>query len=336
MIKPINSEQRLEDLRKKVVNINQEKILISNFYETEQEQDLTEPANCNGYGRIRHFKLLTSEGWPQNKLPIEPAYKALGVQAASTLRTQLFQIAACNWRCWYCFVPLDLRSADLNYSKWFSASELIDLYLKECDPPRVIVLSGGQPDLVPEWILWMMSALHSRNLEHKVYLWSDDNLSSDFFWHFLNEDQIEFVRCYKNYGKVGCFKGFDKESFSFNTAADPFLFDKQFEVIERYINLGIDIYAYVTLTTPSTDSIDKKLRIFIDRLQNVDRNLPLRTIPLEIKVFTPVLSRINNSNRIALTNQNIAIKIWQDELKNRFSNIELEKPITDILFHKKC
>lgn len=324
-----------EDLRRKAVDLSQEKILISNFHGTEQESDLTEPANCNGYGRIRHFKLFTSEGWPQNPLPIEPAYKALGLPVTPMIRTQLFQIAICNWRCWYCFVPDDLRSAAPNHSRWFSAFELINLYLQEPNHPRVIVLSGGQPDLVPEWIPWMMSALRLRGLEHKTYLWSDDNLSTDFFWRFLNNNQLGTIQSFRNYGKVGCFKGFDQESFSFNTTADPSLFYKQFELMKRFVNFGIDIYAYVTLTTPSADSIEQKVRIFVDKLQEIDVNFPLRTIPLEIKVFTPIQSRIKFANKIALENQQIAVRVWQDELRNRYSKIELTKPITEVLFQKK-
>ena len=51
----------------------------------------------------------------------------------------------------------------------------------------VLDLTGGQPDLVPEWILWMMCELRARGLERKVYVWSDDNLSNDYFWRFLSE-----------------------------------------------------------------------------------------------------------------------------------------------------
>jgi len=55
----------------------------------------------------------------------------------------------------------------------------------------MIDLSGGQPDLTPEWIPWMMEELNNRGLTDKVYLWSDDNLSNDYFWKYLSDAEID-------------------------------------------------------------------------------------------------------------------------------------------------
>ncbi|WP_148701798.1 radical SAM protein [Candidatus Nitrososphaera evergladensis] len=303
---------------------------------SEQEVDLSEAPNCGGLGRIRHFKIETSTGWPSNPLPIAPACKALNLPMQDVMRAQVFQNGACNWRCWYCFVPFNLLSADVERSRWVSASDLVNLYLNENDRPSVIDLSGGQPDLIPEWTPWMMEELIARGLQDSVYLWSDDNLSNDYFWRYLSGEQLELVRGYKNYGRVCCFKGFDRESFSFNTLADPDLFDFQFELIRKFIELGIDTYAYVTLTSPAdTDRISLKVRNFVDKLQQVHTNLPLRTIPLEIAIFSPVKSRITTSNNDAisraLTNQEVAIQEWNNELRRRYSDNELARPITQVI-----
>ena len=67
-----------------------------------------------GFGRIRHFRRSTSPGWPSNPLPIDPACKFLGTPAEDVARAQVFQNAVCNWRCWYCFVPFELLSANLS------------------------------------------------------------------------------------------------------------------------------------------------------------------------------------------------------------------------------
>ncbi len=63
----------------------------------------------------------------------------------------------------------------------------------------------------------MMRELIDRGLDDDVYLWSDDNLSNDYFWAFLSVEDRALIRAYKNYGKVCCFKGYDSESFAFNT-----------------------------------------------------------------------------------------------------------------------
>src|SRR5205807_1374509 len=144
--------------------------------------------------------------------------------------------------CWYCFVPYDLLAANKDRSEWHSAASLIDLYLELPDRPSVIDLTGGQPDLVPEWIPWMLEELRRHDLDRSVYVWSDDNLSNDYFWRYLSDDQQQLVATSRMYGRVGCFKGFDPVSFSFNTKAAPELFDRQFELFARHLRSGVDIY----------------------------------------------------------------------------------------------
>src|SRR6266581_5747121 len=256
--------------RKESIDLDGRRLLITTFRNTDQEKDLSEPANANGFGRVRHFRRITTAGWPLNPLPIDPACKALGLQPVDMIRAQAFQNASCNWRCWYCFVPFDLLAANRKYSDWLGPAQLVDLYLSQDDPPRMIDLTGGQPDLVPEWVPWMMNELRNRGLDENTYLWSDDNLSNDYFWRFLSDKESELVATYKNYGKVCCFKGFDEESFAFNTAAEPELFDKQFDVMKRLMSTGIDLYSYVTITTPSTTDLSDHLRRFVDRLQKLD------------------------------------------------------------------
>jgi hypothetical protein len=48
--------------------------LITRFYGTEHEKDLSEPPNCDGLGRVRHFVRQTSMGWPPNPLPLLTLY----------------------------------------------------------------------------------------------------------------------------------------------------------------------------------------------------------------------------------------------------------------------
>jgi uncharacterized Fe-S cluster-containing radical SAM superfamily protein len=334
----IDTEKASINFRLKSIDLINRKLLVSNLIGSEQEKDLKQKPNCEGFGRIRHFTTKSSPNWPLNPLPIQPACKALGLSKMMDMSAQVFQNAVCNWRCWYCFVPFNLLSGDLNHSKWFSSSDLINMYLKEDERPYIIDLSGGQPDLIPEWVPWMMNELRERNLEKNIYLWSDDNMSNDYFWKYLSDKEIELVRSYKNYGRVCCFKGFDGESFSFNTRASPDLFDKQFQLIKKFIELDIDVYAYATFTSPNNDSIQQKIKVFVDKLQIVDENLPLRLVPLEIIPFTPVKSRTNSFNSKLISDairiQQSVIYEWQNELKERYSDMKLSTPITEITFKR--
>ncbi|MBF2067548.1 MAG: hypothetical protein IGS39_24490 [Calothrix sp. C42_A2020_038] len=318
----INTEVLSARYRAASVDLEGRRLLITNFLNTEQEKDLSEPPNCGGIGRIRHFRRLVSSSWPLNPLPIDPAILALGLPSTDMIRAQVFQNAACNWRCWYCYVPFDLLRANPDYSDWLSPATLIDRYLDQPDPPPIIDLTGGQPDLVPEWVPWMMAEIKNRGLEQQIYLWSDDNLSNDYFWKFLSNADIELIATYPKYGRVCCFKGFNAESFAFNTSAEPALFDQQFELLRRLLTLGIDLYAYATFTSPSNVDIAEDMRRFVDRLQMLDENLPLRTVPLQIQEFTPVKQRLNQDIYSVLHNQQIAIEAWRHELESRYSSEE--------------
>jgi uncharacterized Fe-S cluster-containing radical SAM superfamily protein len=306
------------------------RLLVTDFRGSEQERDLTEPANCDSLGRIRHFRSQTSPGWPSNPLPIDPAARSLGVEPGALLRAQVFQNAVCNWRCWYCFVPFNLLSAHPDHSRWVTADELIELYLNEPGRPPVIDLSGGQPDLVPEWVPWTMRALRERGLEGSVYLWSDDNLSNDYFWRYLGTEDIDLIRSFRGYGRVGCFKGFDRESFGFNTAAELDLFDRQFDLIGRLIGLGLDVYAYVTLTSPTKDGVADRIARYVDQLQRVAPLLPLRVVPLEVQVFTPVRARLTPVRREALAHQHQVVEAWTREMDRRFPAAVRNLPIVDV------
>ena len=326
----IDTARASDKYRAAALEVNGRRLLMTNFHGSEQEKDLTEPANCRGFGRIRHFKRGGQGDWPENPLPIVPVCRSLGLPIAEGLRAQVFQNAVCNWRCWYCYVDFKLLAANRKHSEWLGPKDLIDLYLGEHEPPAMIDLSGGQPDLVPEWVPWMMEEVRSRGLQDEIYLWSDDNLSNDFFWRYLTPAQIRLVAEYPRYGRVCCFKGIDAESFGFNTAAEPSLFEHQFELIGRLIGLGINLYAYVTLTTPTSEDLRGRVRRFVDRLQEVDESLPLRTVPLEVRVFTPVQGRMDREKERAIEYQRYAVEAWREELQGRFAESARSQLICDV------
>ena len=305
-----------------------------NIRNTEQEKDLRIPSNCLGFGRIHHFvrnrTYASGKWWPQDPLPIDPACKALGKEAGDAIQAEVFQIAACNFNCWYCFVPHKNLNGNGSLASWLTSDELVSLLIVEKNIPFIIDLSGGHPELTPEWVVWMMKALMNSGKEKDFYIWSDDNLSTDYLWQFLSTREIEIIKSYPNYGKVCCFKGFDAESFAFNTSRPGEYFENQFTLMKRYLQLRIDLYGYVTLTCPDVDSLGNRIKVFVDKLQKIHEYLPLRTIPLEIKAFNPVKPRLTALHIKALENQYLAVKYWKNEIESRFSSELIGNPITDI------
>lgn len=332
-VKSINTEQFAALLRARAIDVDGGRVLISRLAGSGQEVDLTLPVNCGGYGRVRHFRLATTKGWPVNTLPIAPACRALGIAPVPDVMMALvFQNAACAWRCWYCFVPEELLNADPKRSAWFTAAELVELYRGIPDAPRIIDLSGGSPDLVPEWTPWMMRALKDAGLAELTYLWTDDNLSTTYLFDALLEADLSLLRAYPNYGRVCCVKGFDARSFAFNTRAAPEDYDRQFEVLRRVLDLGLDVYGYVTLTSPYDDGVAQGVADLVDRLQTIDPNFPLRVIPLRIQVFTPVEQRLarDDARERSLAVQEEAIAAWTVELERRFPADQRVLPICDV------
>src|SRR4051812_31370889 len=140
--KAIDTDRFSATLRLRGVDAEKRRVAITRFDGSEQELDLTEPANCGGFGRLRHFRRRAGEGWPENPLPIDPAARALGLAGRlEELRAQVFQNAVCNWRCWYCYVDFPLLSGNREHSELLSAAELFDMYLAETARPAMMDLS---------------------------------------------------------------------------------------------------------------------------------------------------------------------------------------------------
>src|SRR2546429_33627 len=97
----IDTDALSRKYRARVVDPDTKRILVSRIGGSKQEGDLTKPPNAGGLGRVRHFYRRTSPHWVSNPLPIDPASSRLGLPVRDSITAQVFQNAACNWRCWY-------------------------------------------------------------------------------------------------------------------------------------------------------------------------------------------------------------------------------------------
>lgn len=317
-------------LRNRAINPSRKEILITQFHGTQQGLDVSK-INCDGYGRIHRYNKPSST-WSPEPIPEEPAAWRLGMSATETQVAQLFQISVCDFRCWYCFVDRASLSGLSKSARFMTTDELVELYLRDSDSSRVIVLTGGQPDITPEWTFWMMHSLEKFGLSNSTYLWQDDNLSCGYTWRYLTPEQREFIRSYANYGRCCCLKSFTAQGFSETTGTAPRFFDRQFELLKKLVSWGVDVYVYLTLTTSTLLDLKSHMARFMDRLQQeVHPNVPLRVVPLEIKRFTPTEGRITPMRDAAIENQYHALQAWQEELHLRFSSQELETPIYEVV-----
>jgi hypothetical protein len=96
------------------------------------------------------------------------------------------------------------------------------------------------------------------------------------------------------------------------------------------VQLGIDVYAYTTLTGPDPGAVAVAVPRFIDRLQQVHPLLPLRLVPLHVKTYGVVVPRLQDVHRLALTVQQEAIAAWNAEVAHRFTAAERAIPMTSV------
>ncbi len=319
-------------MRRRLIRPESREILIARLDNSVESDDDYTDVNCGGFGRIRKFhKFSVHLRAKKGVIPAKPHYR--GLPHVLPYRTQVFQVNGCNWNCWYCFVDDELLVGDAQRGAFLTAERMIDLYLAEDDPPMVLDLSGGQPDLVPEWCLWVMRALDERGLRDTVHVWIDDNLSGRFVRQLLSTEDITYMAQYPHHSRVGCFKGFDEDSFVFNTKAPRSGFGRQFEVMQDFIDDGFDMYAYATFTSLNTSNVGAGMRDFVDRLQAIDPLLPLRTIPLAIKPYSVTRSREVADLEGVLDRQEHAAAAWEEQLLARFTPDQLATPYEEVPFH---
>ncbi len=316
-------------MRQRLLRADQQRVLIADLSGSTESDDEYTRLNCEGFGRRRRFSKFSihlrsrgSDGLAR------PHYR--GLPPVVPYETQVFQLAGCNWACWYCFVDDSLLDGRVDKGKFLTAADLLDLYLEQEDRPAVLDLSGGQPDIVPEWCLWMLEEVARRGLRDKVHVWIDDNLSGRFMRTYLSSEQIRYMAEFPKHSRVGCFKGYDIESFRFNTGAQPSGFATQFSVMRDLIADGFDTYAYATFTGPVTSMMEKSVTEFVDRLQEIDPNLPLRTIPLEVRPYSAAVERVGNTRQEAFDFQYDVVEAWEHELALRFTHADLNLPYEEV------
>ena len=240
------------------------------------------------------------------------------------------QLAGCDYDCNYCYVPKELNVANPKLGKYFSVEEIIDHFLlakeNSKEPMNVIRISGGNPTIVPEIIIDIYNEIKNRQLN--VYLWIDSNLSTPKYLEDLG-DEIKDILKQKNVGVVGCFKGTDKNDFAIITGAEAEYYEEQFETAKWFLDCGTDFYIYLPALVYE-NKIEEKLKRFIERLRELNKNLPLRVEMLVVIDYPWAKLNMDRAEKIGRalpkTDQRIILDLWSNKLLPQFySQEELDK-----------
>lgn len=322
-----NPGLRVSHLRERVLDLGTRAVLISNLAGTSQATDPVGELLAGGFVRrrvFRNYRLHASRARSRDGRPV-PLLR--GASGPGPVESLVFQLSACNFRCWYCYVDFHLLRGSAATGSFMTPDELLRTYLAEARGREALDLSGGEPEMVPEWAYSVLQAVEAHGLRDKIPVWMDTNLSTELMWEVLADGEIEYMARFELHSRAGCLKGVDPESFAFNTRSGPNGFERQFEVVSRLIRDGFDIYLYATLTSPPGHNASAAIPRFMDRLQRIHEDLPLRTIPLSIKTFPAVAKRAPRFDRQAvLREQSATIEAWDRELIRRFSADQLQMP----------
>lgn len=91
----IKFKENFNNCRTSIYKPETRQFLLSRIAGSEQETDMSVPSNCDGFGRIHHFRRNVDK-WVQDPLPNDPVCKALEIPYTDVLEAQVFQIASCN------------------------------------------------------------------------------------------------------------------------------------------------------------------------------------------------------------------------------------------------
>ena len=325
-------EDFCREIRRKILNCESKMVKLTKFVGLDECNDENCYVNCGGIGRIRKYKnfslfLDNANGCRKRLLRgLDPQTKEF--------QTQVFQIIGCNMRCWYCFVDDSILNANESNAVWVSISDMIDIFLQEVSEPMILDLSGGQPDLVPEWCLWVMEELERKGLKDKVYVWLDDNLGTQgVMEECLTQEQIKYMASFPKHSRACCFKGFNDDTCTFNMRNSTIGIKNQIENFKFLYEYGFDLYAYITLTGPKGSADKKEIEKFINNMAEIHPKLPLRIIPLKVAEFEATSTRMNQKYYDALQEQFIAYEYWKAVMAERYTREELEMPYEMVKIH---
>jgi len=273
---------------------------------------------------IYHIKKLKFQNPPYSA-----AYRLKGKWSDIRLysRSFLFHVGGCDYNCNFCYVPPETNACNPNFGKYFSVKEMIEYFKKarkEFDEPiNVIRITGGEATtIIPEIIIETYEEMEKIE---DTYLWIDTNLSTTKYMEKLESDMKSIMQK-KNVGVVGCFKGVSEEDFSMLTGAKQEFYEKQFETAKLFLDWKTDFYVYLPALIYE-NNIEVKTKIFIKKLQELNKNLPLRVEVLIIKDYPAAVKNMELKARegrpTPKNDQRIFFDLWYNKLLPKFYSKEM-------------
>ncbi|MHA1756194.1 MAG: radical SAM protein [Promethearchaeota archaeon] len=295
----------------------EKKVLLANFTDTLMVKDSEGKYSViNDFWRKKTYVKDDDKLLPMHEREFPEPYQVAQYYCGGTWNDFnspfTIQIGFCNIRCFWCYVPENLKSG--KNGKYFTAEEIVKTWIST-EKKGILRLSGGEPFLAPNFIVEIGNEIEKLKDPNR-YLWIDTNLlgfSYEEVVKKLSDLEIPF-------GITGCFKGFDEETFISNTNANIALFKKQFENAKKILdNLGGkgELFFYVPEILQKMNEKEIKIKIlnFSELLSStIHKNAPLRVTILSIKEYEVNKTQMNFDR----LETGLTKKIWFEILKDKY------------------
>lgn len=275
-------------------NMAEKKVLLANLGESSMKNE--ERGNLtivDDFYRVKTYTKPDDMLVPARERDFSEPYMIAQSQVGGTWNDHnapfMVQVAGCNMKCPFCFVPGELKKADPERGKFFTASEVIAMHDEHEPRRRTIRVSGGEPFLAPEFLMELANAMPVHHRQD-LFLWIDTNLAGTKYKDVIGALEDNKV----HYGICGCFKGFDGATFSMNSGCPEKMWETQWKNSKDiFNNLGhhdseyrFFFYVPELAFIPHDTRMFNYLVHFKERLQkDINVNAPLRVTILSLKDY---------------------------------------------------
>jgi uncharacterized Fe-S cluster-containing radical SAM superfamily protein len=256
-------------------------------------------------------------------------------------------VARCPLNCWHCYLYECLKNecglACSNYDTcnhekkselkikedWFSAKEIVESFIqrRQSDLERgiktnVLRITGGEPFLIPTFILEILQELQERNLQNEIFVWTETCLvplaviKNDGNYQ-ISDDLLKSMAKFNNFCVHPCFHGLNSSEFEQITGEKIGDYNHLFTGFKRLLNAGIDVYPTFGSNVSDPDLLEK----FFNEISVIDHHLPLRLALVEYSAgYRPIQERLESqphlkSKVISKEKKDEQIQKWDTILK---------------------
>ncbi|MBU0505665.1 MAG: radical SAM protein [bacterium] len=316
------------ELRNRLITHDGEGVMVANLLGSLEEKDNPEQILMDGLARKKTSFIRGTRKWHEVLVPLKPAAQALKTEEEGCQESLLVQVGACNLRCWYCFVDVNLITGAKDYTKELSVDKVVE-YLKDHQQYKILHISGGEPLLSIEFIQKLQTQLKACLDKKAPYLWMETNLTvSPYDLPIECYSKLETVFQNKKVGVVGCFRSFVPDEYSKTIGGLDVNWYKQFSVARDLTSLGADFYSTVVLMTNDFRNVESKIKYFFDTyIKYLGEQKMNRLLPIEIRRYTPTKERLDDEYEKLIQSQYDVLPIWKDIYKSYLGKQELQEQL---------